>query len=316
MSGRRFGVTLLLLFAMNVVVLWSLREGPDVGPIRPAAAAEPETAQQREEDFIQRVAAMSLEELEESLAGPELTVTFAGQSGSANEYPNRIIQVLADRRVARIFAAYLDLAPAEADRRAERLFDTWLAEHDRRLEKTIARYRVSGGIELTIGAHHSNHAVAAAAFLVSRYCPPSTLIEKVERWQELGSAATAKVANNPLPVNPLEYDAGPDSLVILNLSLLMLQQYLAAAEFEAIVRDQIRLPWPALAEIPLRTWATPSHMFGGVRAKGVEPRPEPPVLARYRMVRGWSQIGANTAEARNGVIRRAVAAVRELEDAE
>ncbi|MEW4527667.1 hypothetical protein [Maioricimonas sp. JC845] len=274
--------------------------------------------QDRIDQFIARVRSLSLAEVEENLPEPELLVSLAGESLSGNEYPNRFVRVLADRRVSRLYDEYTAMPASRARSRASALFERMLAQHESRVDKAVAAYRERGAVDYGTGFEDSNHALAAATFLVSQFASPEDVVVAAERWRSVaraGIAAIEAAQKVKLPVPPLpEWAIGPDDLFILNIGLATLRANQERDESQRSVEDVINLQARARTEVALVRWDAETSPFDFTHTHMGAPVDDQDVLARFDIVQSWSHVPANTPESQTGFARRSLSAVRLLAD--
>ncbi|MEZ6063262.1 MAG: hypothetical protein R3C19_23185 [Planctomycetaceae bacterium] len=316
-----FGVAVVF---SNAVLIWklqgrtgrearSLPNSPEKQQVDLAQGAV--IQRQRIDDFIQRVRVMSLTELEKSLSDLELVVTFSGLLGSSpSEASNQFERILADRRVAKLYAAYRDSGEIQARSSSLALFEVWFTEHQRRLERAIEFYEQHGGYQLTIGLDASNYACAASLFLMSNFCSPEEVLDAIQRWTEVGRRGMARVHNDRLPAGaePLDTMPIPEDLLVVNVCLACLLRNLGPVAFSDVVNEPVRIPEWGLTTLPLAAWDAHTNPFDFTHIHKGVPFDESALLANFTYIRSFSSIYADHDDAREGVKNRVLAAVAAL----
>ncbi len=94
-----------------------------------------------------------------------------------------IKQVLADRRVSKVFEKLQSLNSEDSSEQASKVFDSKLALLEREWNTQANGQHEGVG---NLGALH--HATSVAAFLCSYFCPPAVLKEKLNSWDASVSA--------------------------------------------------------------------------------------------------------------------------------
>ncbi|MEZ6054541.1 MAG: hypothetical protein R3C02_24670, partial [Planctomycetaceae bacterium] len=214
------------------------------------------------DDFIERVGEMSVEEAEDALGNNEVTVSRAGMTQSLTEGLNQFACHLSDRRVAKIYSAYLEMDQTKASHRANALFDRWFEVHKKRLNQVVTFYLKSGGFEMSIGLEESGYACSASIFLMTRFSEPEKVAEAFEKWTNAVEPVMDLTRDDRIPIHPFGNTPLPDSLLIVNCCLATLQTHLDKLEFGLAVQTQLGISeFADLSTAPFVAWDAHTNPF-------------------------------------------------------
>lgn len=265
---------------------------------------------QRIDDFIQRVGAASVNDLEQSLADFELTVFVPGIGPGFDDDVNHLPAVLSDRRVARLYREYESLGSASRDR-VEILAEYWLKEHTARITRVVDQWKERSSIDISVDLGGSNHACAAAAFLLCSFADIEATLSFLRRWEE---AAQLAIANVDPSRNPLEINTAPGDLYALNLCLVYAQRRLKADDFKQRVEQQVKLPFVCLTEAPHSEWDAHTTAFDFTHVNKGIPTDKEKVIAQIIYLNSFGTAGAHSTTARQGLRERAIQLVSTLNE--
>ena len=186
--------------------------------------------------FIEDTASMELDELIESLdesehLGYQLTQFATISHGSFNP-PVRMLGVLADRRVAKIYEILSEQDEALASRTAASVFDEKLKTYADQLAKCR-----SGKTDCQhVLTRAPEHAVSAALFLCARFCSRELFMDKLESWYATFPGAKRDLAS-------MVSGGLPDALLELNLLLYVMHRNGASVDdLNERLKDASRKP--------------------------------------------------------------------------
>jgi hypothetical protein len=222
----------------------------------------PAEARKRIDDRLARLASYDFARAAAALNDPPaIEVMYGGPFP-----PTRMQYVLSDHRVARLYQ-FLDAArPVAASLQAAEMADAKLKIHDEHLGSMIAAHRrlpssrkmQYGKWEDMQALERNFHAVSSAVFLCAAFADPSTVLEKIDRWEEaIGPHVDAVAADPALKSSYLGLKLGftgfrtlgrPEKAYLLNLYAFMLERHagLTAAELEQVAD----IPGPRIYEPP------------------------------------------------------------------
>ena len=179
-------------------------------------ARKPSARQQQVDRFTESTGAMSYAELAASLnkysEGYEL-VQMAGLTPGPTPMV-RMQQVLADRRLAKMYEILSKEGPEVAAERATALFSEKLK---RQIEETRLTRAQDPKADPSFGTAVHLHAVNAALFLCAITCDKTTVLKNLDEWH---AAFPGDDQRTPGP----DSSGLPDSLFVLNIYLLLLHR--------------------------------------------------------------------------------------------
>lgn len=255
-------VGVIAFCAIQLITLWyfagSFTQGVDrsnavnqADEIREKAILAGGVPDQRKriEDAIESAARLKdLDEAESSLnvVGDELNLAFSSAANSAAlDPPSKLHQVLADRRVAKVYAYLEEMHPNDASQRASSLFDRNLRRHRSDLDRYVARLRGQDSTRDSIPVSGNSHALAASLFLCLIYCDQSVFLDNADRWEaEIGPlyhAGRSEPALASLFLMGAD-DGPPQGLMLLNMYIILLDREKKMSVDEVSSAIKRRLP--------------------------------------------------------------------------
>ncbi len=283
----------------------------------------------RIDDFIAQVAAYpDFDALAAGLNDRVLNgddIVFAVGVQTQDPVPQmQFAKVLADRRVARLYAMLDQMPDSQAAQSAAKLVDAKLDLHAKGFASRIADWRdgvrqrsderpvnleevgdravhakVLDGLE---GARLDFHALSASAFLCAAYCEPLTTLGRIDRWNETIGLHVDEIMTQPLfNRSRLRHDAGrygrPEKLFLLNLYVLVLERHAGLMVREVQKRVDIPMPWPAMFEerVPFGAWDAHTNFFDFTHLHRGVPADDANVLFEVSLTRSWYGMGSDQA---------------------
>ncbi|MDZ4687968.1 MAG: hypothetical protein SH850_23085 [Planctomycetaceae bacterium] len=298
MSTNRSAVAAVYCVIPLAIMTWLLP---------PAAAADPETApaqvSQRQpigEDFIDIEAAKI----------DYQAVFAAGMSGGSIAPTPRLKQIMADSSVTKISTHLLQMPPADASARAQRLFDRLLRAHQSGLEQCMSRVKGEDLSKGIIPVSDNAHALSSSLFLCALYCDRETFLKKLDAWHSVIGPLVAECESNPKLIlfrDQASMDGLPQHVLVLNLYVIILERD-AQLDVAAIERRcGRRLPHFRAGNLPywngdenraeftpiprgllgdhrkVVTWVNVAQDWGGMAAYS-DARPDPVLAAVRKLV--------------------------------
>jgi hypothetical protein len=192
--------------------------------IHSAEADEPIAAQpQGNDDSLNRSAGDDLDELEAGLIHVDASIGFTG--GGSTISPLDSIRVNA--RVAKITTHLLQMPPADASARVQRLFDRSLQAHQAGYELCIARRKGEDSSTGMIPISGNASALSVSLFLCALHCDREIFLKKLDAWQTTLGPLMAECMSNPklkLLRMQASMDGLPNRLLMLDLYILVLER--------------------------------------------------------------------------------------------
>lgn len=129
---------------------------------------------------IDSAGALSIEDAISSLSEYNEQFELAGLASLSSSSPRRLFinQLLADRRISKIFGHLLSLPVAVASSQAEKIFDDKFAT----FRSEWKRFASGDDVVGKLGPCH--HAASAGLLLCAYFCPPELLDEKLALWDK------------------------------------------------------------------------------------------------------------------------------------
>ena len=277
MSANRIAVAGALCVLSLVITGWLLPLATAADPETPP----PPTSQLRpiDDDLI---------ELEAARIDYQAVFT-AGMSGGSPAPTNRLKQILADRSVAKISTYLLQMPPAEASARAQRLFDRFLRAHKAGLEQCMARLRGEESSKGMIPISDNAHALSASLFLCALHCDRETFLKKLDAWQSTIGPLVAECERNPILAlfrMQTSMDGLPQQVLILNLYVIVLERD-AKLDVAAIQRHcGRRLPEFRSANVSF--WDAEKNWFDYAHTPGSKLRDYRNIMTTVNVAQNWS----------------------------
>jgi hypothetical protein len=163
----------------------------------------------------------------------EDVLVAAGMSESPTGH-NIFGEVLADRRMARLYEMLAQMRPSDADQRVGTLFDSKLDIHFRDCWKRINEIRgpeVPEDKLLLLPIRQNYRALSCATFLASRFCPVSEVLRRLEQWnaraEEIATTARADPAlkkSERAWTRPFGLYNHPSNILLANIYLSCLER--------------------------------------------------------------------------------------------
>nr|MDQ3332126.1 hypothetical protein [Planctomycetota bacterium] len=209
--GRAFVAIILLGAILSLAAIMhriNKREGEKLDRLSSASGRKDQltagvpTQRKRIDDFIDQVAEYAtLDDAVRALSEPvgtDFDIVFdVGLHTSELSPQMQFAQVLADRRVARIYEMLAAKPVADADRLAASIFDAKLSAHTDGLSQGIADWRDGDGQVRPVPVRLNYHALSAAMFLCAAFCDAPSALEKLQAWQSVIGARVDDVASDP-----------------------------------------------------------------------------------------------------------------------
>lgn len=200
-------------------------------------------------------------------------------------------KVLADRRVARMYALLKALPAADAAREAAALVDAKLRIHDEYLRGLTA----SGGRrERGADVRRNFHALSASVFLCAVFCDAQTVLEKVDKWNDTIGRLVDEVKADPALRRPLWNEfflyGRPEKLYLLNLYAFALEQSVALTAKQLEQKLDIREPGLFLERVPFTTWDAHTNYFDFTRVHRGVPVDAGNALFEVSFARSWRHL--------------------------
>ncbi len=230
----------------------------------------------------------TFDETADAISQPVDVVFAAGMHPSDSVPSTTYLSVLADRRVAKLFA-FLDTIPTdEASRKAVELFDSKLAAHEAGIVKIVADWRDGDGkVEpVPLGANY--HALAASLFLCGAFCDGPAVSRKASEWHEnIGRQADDVVADpnlEQLEAEIVQYGR-PEKLYLFNVYVLVLDRNacLPAEDIEQTIGRRV----PRLERIPFSAWDAHTNAFDFTKLHRGVPVDDSKTLGTFSVARSW-----------------------------
>jgi hypothetical protein len=226
--------------------------------------------------------------------------------------------VLADRRVARLYAMLADLGPAEASRRAAALVDAKLETHQAGMAKCLAEWRDQGGVSEPIPISRNFRALSAALFLCAALCDPQTLLRSIDEWDEkIGHHVDDVQADPALQVLQWEItkNGRAEPLYLLNVYMFVLERNGGLSVQEVLERVETEIPGPELfhERVPFCAWDAHTNPFDFTHFHRGVPVDTENVLFEVSFARSWRYLRMDE-DGQEELLRQMRGLVEELDD--
>jgi hypothetical protein len=317
-----------LYFRNRTVVGEEVKRREDSEALRKAAIEEQHRTagvpiqRKRIDDFIAQTAAYA--DFDATAAGlndrlkTDFDIVFdvANHSNDANPQLH-FAMVLADRRVAKLFAYLNKMTPEEASRKAALLVDAKLKIHEADLATAVSdAKRVFGNPKpkefYEIGdfpVRLNFHALHSAVFLCAAFCSPEIILSKIDKWESVAERQVSEVAADPV-WNVLERSVvrygKAEKLYLLNLFAFILEQNAGLEAQEVEQKAELKVS-RFKERLPFCAWDAKTNPFDfTARHRGV-PVDDSRMLMEVSFARSW--VWPQDDDAEQGVI---LARVRKL----
>jgi|GEM_PF-3891378 len=233
------------------------------------------------------------------------------------------LQVLADRRTARLYAFLSEETPAEACRMADAVFREQLAAHRRQWEQELVipegglgDRAIRNRLGMPLQLRYTRHATCVGMFLCACFCEPGDALAKLNEWEEELAGIKARIDGDAELsrrfANEFEMEGRIEPLYRLNLMFLVLDRHRPGLSQEVVDRLPGGLPpFLKLEQQPLCRWDAETNPFDFTAVhRGVQPDAEGALL-QVRFRRDWANFQASP-DAQRFILEKVTDAVREL----
>jgi hypothetical protein len=210
------------------------------------------------------------------------------------------LQVLADRRFARMIG-YLNETPrAEAARRAAATFDEQLEAHRLQWEHLMVMLReghaadkaIRNRLGMPLSVRYTRHAVCLSLMLCAWYAEPAVVLRKLDGWRAMIEEFRLRLDAEPALKGSVHsewvFNSGPERLFVFNLLLLVADRHQPRLSEDAIAALPGDLPkLLRLERRPLTRWDAETNPFDFTAVHRGVPIDEQDALGEVRFRRGW-----------------------------
>lgn len=250
-------------------------------------------------------------------------VSSAGLQSHDLNPQTHFVQVLADRRTARLYAFLSEETPAEACRKASDVFEEQLAAHRRQWEQQLVipeeglgDRAIKNRLGMPLSLRYTRHATCVGLFLCACFCEPDDVLAKLDQWEkELAGIKEQIDGDAELRrrfLNEFNGDGRVEPLYRLNLMFLVLDRRRPGLSQEVVDGLPGGIPrFFPLEQQPLCRWDAETNPFDFTAVhRGVQPDATDALL-QIRFRRGWANFQASP-DAQSLILKHVTDAVREL----